>query len=62
MNKGGFAAVQWAFGPVQGSRFKVQGSRFSDLKVQSDQRVDDKVRAALNCGGAALNWPKAVEL
>jgi hypothetical protein len=30
-------------------QFKVQGSRF-------------KVRAALNCGGAALNWPKAVEL
>jgi hypothetical protein len=25
------------------SRFKVQGSRFSDLKVQSDPRVDDKV-------------------
>ena len=24
-------------------RFKVQGSRFSDLKVQSDPRVDDKV-------------------
>ena len=28
---------------VQGSRFKVQSSRFSDLKVQSDPRVDDKV-------------------
>ena len=27
----------------RGSRFKVQGSRFSDLKVQSDPRVDDKV-------------------
>ena len=36
------AAVQRAFGPVQGSRFKVG--------------------AALNCGGDALNWPKAVEL
>jgi hypothetical protein len=28
---------------LSGSRFKVQGSRFSDLKVQSDPRVDDKV-------------------
>jgi hypothetical protein len=27
---------------VQGSRFKVQGARFSDLKVQSDLKVDDK--------------------
>ena len=25
-------------------RFKVQGSKFSDLKVQSDPRVDDKVQ------------------
>jgi hypothetical protein len=41
-------------GPL--AQFKVQGSRFSDLKVQSDQRVDDKVRAALNCGEAALNF------
>jgi len=31
------------------AQFKVQGSRF-------------KVGAALNCGGAALNWSKAVEL
>ena len=30
-----------------GSRFEVQGSRFSDLKVQSDPRVDDKVRGFL---------------
>ena len=27
-------------------RFKVQGSRFSDLKVQSDPRVDDKVQGS----------------
>ena len=32
-------------------RFKVQGSKFSDLKVQSDPRVDDKVQG----GGDALN-------
>jgi hypothetical protein len=28
----------------RGSRFEVQGSRFSDLKVQSDLKVDDKVQ------------------
>ena len=28
-------------------RFKVQRSRFSDLKVQSDPRVDDKVAERL---------------
>ena len=33
-------------------RFKVQGSRFSDLKVQSDPRVDDKVQG----GFAAVQW------
>jgi len=38
--QGGGAAVQRAFGPVQ-------GSRFSDLKVQSDPRVDDKVAERL---------------
>ena len=32
-------------GPL--AQFKVQGSRFSDLKVQSDPRVDDKVQGSL---------------
>ena len=31
---------------VQGSKFKVQSSKFSDLKVQSDPRVDDKVQSS----------------
>ena len=35
---------------VQGSKFKVQGSRFSDLKVQSDPRVDDKVQGSRLAG------------
>ena len=31
-------------------RFKVQGSRSSDLKVQSDPRVDDKVQGGFAAG------------
>ena len=34
-------------------RFKVQGSKFSDLKVQSDLKVDDKDQGSKwLCGGA----------
>ena len=44
--RSGFFFALRRFGSMRlcrGSRFKVQGSRFSDLQVQSDPRVDDKV-------------------
>jgi len=40
----------------RGSKLKVQGSRFSDLKVQSDLKVDDKVQ----CGKAAVQDSKVL--
>ena len=51
----GFAAVQWAFGPVQGSRFNAALPRFNGplarFKVQGS-----RFKVALNCGGVALNF------